>query len=100
MIILAVVAVVVSLFGLAVYLHSKGVFNDRDGDYLPDFVEDTAEDLKIKAIAFVEEVRKRAKSTGKEASDVIAALKEVGNQIDDIPSAIAGKKRPGRKPKK
>jgi len=100
MIVLAVVAVLVSLFGLAVYLHSKGVFNDRDGDYLPDFVEDTAEDLRIKALEIIREARMRAKETGREASDVIAALKEVANQIGDIPGAMAGDERPGRKPKK
>ena len=35
-----------------------------------------------------------------EIQDIAAAMKEVGNQIDDIPAALAGKKRKGRKTKK
>ena len=39
----------------------------------------------------------RYKLTADELSDVAKAIKQVGNQIDDIPAAIAGKKRKGRK---
>ena len=37
---------------------------------------------------------------GQELADVSKAIKDVGNQIGDIPKAVAGKTRPGRKPKK
>ena len=50
-----------------------------------------------KAIATLKEVQKRYKLTAKELTDVGNALKQVGNQIDDIPRALAGKKRKGRK---
>ena len=50
-----------------------------------------------KAIATLKEVQKRYKLTAKELTDVSNALKQVGNQIDDIPRALAGKKRKGRK---
>tara|TARA_Y100000361_G_C11093038_1_gene307500 strand:+ start:708 stop:863 length:156 start_codon:yes stop_codon:yes gene_type:complete len=46
------------------------------------------------------EVKKRYKLTAQEIQDIAAAMKEVGNQIDDIPAALAGKKRKGRKTKK
>jgi len=50
-----------------------------------------------KAIATLKEVQKRYKLTAKELADVGNAIKQVGNQIDDIPAALAGKKRKGRK---
>ena len=53
--------------------------------------------LDEKAIATIEEVKKRAKLTHEELHDVIKAIKEVGNQVDDIPGALKGKGRKGRK---
>tara|TARA_R100000781_G_C4060100_1_gene120724 strand:+ start:579 stop:854 length:276 start_codon:yes stop_codon:yes gene_type:complete len=50
-----------------------------------------------KAIATLEEIQKRYKLTAKELADVGNAIKQVGNQIDDIPAALKGKKRKGRK---
>ena len=37
------------------------------------------------------------KLTKKYLKDVISAIKQVGNQIDDIPGALKGKTRRGRK---
>tara|TARA_B100000902_G_C26543138_1_gene543459 strand:+ start:269 stop:502 length:234 start_codon:yes stop_codon:yes gene_type:complete len=56
--------------------------------------------LDEKAIETLTEVKKRYKLTAQEIQDIAAAMKEVGNQIDDIPAALAGKKRKGRKTKK
>jgi chromosome segregation ATPase len=53
-----------------------------------------------KAIATVKEIKKRYKLTAKELQDVAKAIKEVGDQIGDIPDAIKGKARSGRKIKK
>ena len=53
-----------------------------------------------KAIATVKEIKKRYKLTAKELQDVAKAIKEVGDQIGDIPDAIKGKARVGRKTKK
>ena len=53
-----------------------------------------------KAIATVKEIKKRYKLTAKELQDVAKAIKEVGDQISDIPDAIKGKARAGRKTKK
>ena len=50
-----------------------------------------------KALAAVDEVKRRYKLTTAELKDVAKALKEVGNQIGDIDDAIAGKDRKGRK---
>lgn len=53
-----------------------------------------------KTIATAQEIKKRYKLTAQELTDVANAIKEVGNQIGDIPKAAAGKKRSGRKAKK
>ena len=53
-----------------------------------------------KAIATVKEIKKRYKLTADELADVAKAIKEVGNQIDDIDNALKGEARKGRKTKK
>jgi hypothetical protein len=53
-----------------------------------------------KALATVKEIKKRYKLTAKELKDVAKAIIEVGDQIGDIPDAIKGKARSGRKTKK
>ena len=53
-----------------------------------------------KAIATVKEIKKRYKLTADELADVAKAIKEVGNQIDDIENALKGEDRKGRKTKK
>ena len=50
-----------------------------------------------KAIATLKEVQKRYKLTVQEIEDVASAMKEVANQIDDIPGALEGEARKGRK---
>ncbi len=52
-----------------------------------------------KAIATLKEVQKRYKLTAQEIEDVATAMKEVANQIDDIPNALKGNGRKGRKTK-
>mgnify|MGYP006156879163 FL=1 len=53
-----------------------------------------------KALATVKEIKKRYKLTAKELKDVAKAIIEVGDQIGDIPDAVKGKARSGRKTKK
>ena len=91
--------VVFLAIGAAVYyfgFYKKGKINDRDGDYIPDEIEDAVEDVKDG----VKEVKRRAKNVKKEIKDVVDAAKEVGNQIGDVGAAVKGKKRQGRKKKK
>lgn len=71
-----------------IYLYT-GKIKDADRDMIADAAEQAAAEIK-----------ERAKTVVKEISDVGAAVKEVGNQIGDLPSAVAGKTRVGRKPKK
>ena len=74
--------------GAVIYYIKKGKIADRDGDLIPDVVEDTIEDVKEKAA----EVKRRAKNVKKELKDVV-------KQSKDVVDAAKGKKRRGRKPK-
>lgn len=66
---------------LLLVAYKTGKLTDNDGDFIPDELED------------------RAKRVKEEFDDIIDAIEEVGNQIGDIPSAVKGKPRTGRKPK-
>lgn len=57
-------------------------------------------EIDEKVIATVKDVKKRYKLTMQEMQDVAKAIKEVGDQIDDIGGALKGKQRKGRKSKK
>ena len=52
-----------------------------------------------KAVATVKEIKKRYKLTAEELADVAKAIAQVGDQIGDLPDAIKGKARKGRKKK-
>ncbi len=91
--------VVVVIVGAAIYyfgFYKKGKINDRDGDLIPDEIEDAVEEIRKAAI----EAKRRGKNVKNELKDVIAAAKELGNQIGDVGAAAKGKKRQGRKKKK
>ena len=84
--------------GTIIYFIKKGKIKDRDGDYIPDVVEDTAEDIedfvedKIKdgkellkdAEALAKEVKSRAKNAKDELEDVL-------EELADVSSALQGK---------
>ena len=74
--------------GVVVYYIKKGKIADRDGDLIPDVVEDTIEEVKEKTA----EVKRRVKA-------VKAEIKDVVEQSKDVVAAAKGKKRRGRKPK-
>ena len=94
LIILAILAVGAGVYYFGFY--KQGKINDRDGDFIPDEVEDAVEDVKKVA----KTVKRRAKRVKEELGDVADAVKEVGNQLKDVKSAAKGKPRRGRKPKK
>ena len=91
-----ILGVLVAGAGVYFYFYKTGKINDRDGDYIPDEIEDAVEDVKDG----VKEVKRRAKNVKKEIKDVVEAAKEVGNQLGDVGAAAKGKKRQGRKKKK
>src|SRR6056300_1655790 len=71
------------LAGAAVYyfgFYTKGKINDRDGDFIPDEIEDAVEDVK-----------KVAKTVKRRAKKVKAELKDVAGELQDVIQAIKGK---------
>ena len=88
-IILTVISVLSILLNFyLIYLYT-GKIKDSDKDLIADSAEEAAAEIKERAQRVVQEMQ-----------DVGAAVKEVGNQLGDIPKAVAGKPRTGRKPKK
>ena len=88
--ILVIIAVLVGIAAAVYYFgfYKQGKINDRDGDFIPDEVEDG-----------VKEVKRRAKNVKKELKDVGVAAKNLASQSKDVIDAAKGKKRKGRKPK-
>ena len=78
---LFILVVILLAAGAVVYYIKKGKIADRDGDLIPDVVEDTILEVKEKAIL----AKLRAKDVVKE--------------VKDVADAVKGKKRRGRKPK-
>ena len=81
----------VLIVGAAVYyfgFYKQGKINDRDGDLIPDEIEDAAK-----------EVKQRVKNVKKELKDVKASAKDLVKQSKDVVDAAKGRKRRGRKPK-
>ena len=57
-----------------------------------------ANKVEAKVESVTNETKRRARRVKEEAADVVAAVKEVGNQAADVVSAAKGKSRSGRKP--
>ena len=98
-ILFAIILVVAGLIMLGVYLKKKGIFDDNNNNHIPDFADKVAKDTTDKINSILNEAEARIAEVVTESKDVAKAIKEVGNQIGDIPKAAAGKKRAGRKKK-
>ena len=98
-ILFAIILVVAGLIMLGVYLKKKGIFDDNNNNHIPDFADKVAKDTTDKINSILDEAEARIAEVVTESKDVAKAIKEVGNQIGDIPKAVAGKKRAGRKKK-
>ena len=96
LIILGILAVGAAVY---FYFYKTGKINDKDGDYIPDEVEDAVDESKAKVKKTVTKVKRRAKRVKEELADVKDAIKEVGSQLKDVGQAAKGKRRSGRKPK-
>ena len=73
-----------------------GKIEDKDGNNIPDVVDEKVK--KVKEVAG--EVKERAKRVSEEAADVVKAVKEVANQSKDVVEAAKGDKRKGKKTNK
>ena len=87
---IAVLLILAAIIVAAIWMNKKGVLKDDNNNYIPDVAEDAFKKAKNETV-------RRAKRVSEESKDVIDSLKEVGNQIGDIPKAIKGEERKGRK---
>ena len=78
LIILAILAIGAGVYYFGFY--KQGKINDRDGDFIPDEIEDAVEDVK-----------KVAKTVKRRAKQVKAELKDVAGELQDVVQAIKGK---------
>jgi len=78
------------LANLILILMHKGIIKDKDKDLLPDELEDKAQKVKEATMHSLSRVKE-------ELIDIKNSIVEVGNQIGDLPDAIKGKERSGRK---
>jgi gas vesicle protein len=86
-IIISVIALLI--IGTVIYLYKSGKIEDKDGDFIPDTIEEK-----------VEEVKQRATRVAEEVKDVANAAKEVVKQSKDVVNAAKGNTtRKGRRPK-
>jgi hypothetical protein len=93
---LLIIIGVIAIAAVAIIiLQKKGIIGDRDGDLIPDAVEDGAKKVKDTA----KEVKRRAKRVKEEVGDVVEELKDAIDQAKDVTDAAKGKPRRGRKPK-
>lgn len=87
--ILTIVAILAFSAGVVYVLMKTGKIEDKDGNNIPDVV-----DNKVK------ETKARVKRVKEEVADVVEAVKEVANQSKDIVDAAKGEKRKGKKSSK
>ena len=71
-----------------IMLHS-GKIKDADGDFIADSVEAKVEEVQANAVNKLNRLKAELK-------DVATSIKEVGNQLEDLPKSLKGK-RAGRK---
>ena len=77
-----IILVVISILAAVYYFgfYKQGKINDRDGDFIPDEIEDAVEDVK-----------KVAKTVKRRAKKVKEELKDVAGELQDVIQAIKGK---------
>lgn len=84
---------------LCIFLHRLGQIRDLDNNYIPDAVDDKVKKVKEDVTRIKKEVKQRTKRVKQEMSEVIDAVKEVGNQAEDVIDAVKGKPRKASKPR-
>jgi len=91
---LIIIGAFLLFFAVIIYLEKTKKIEDKDGNLIPDVLEEKIEEAK----EVVKEVKVRAKRVAEEAKDVVVAAKEVVKQSKDVVSAAKGGSRRGRKP--
>jgi gas vesicle protein len=79
--------IVLLVIGTVIYLYKSGKIEDKDGDFIPDTVEEKVEEIK----EVFTEVKQRATKVVEEAKEVANAAKEVVKQSKDAVNAVKEK---------
>lgn len=92
---LIVIIAFLLFFALVIYLEKTKKIEDKDGNLIPDAIEEKVEEVK----EVVKEVKVRVQRVAEEVKDVAVAAKEVVKQSKDVVAATKGNNsRRGRKP--
>lgn len=92
--ILIIVGVLAVVAGIVIYLQKTGKIEDKDGDLIPDAIEDKVEEVK----AVAKDVKAKAKNVVKESKEVIEAVKKVAKESKDVIDAVKVTPKAKRKP--
>ena len=92
--ILIIIGVLAVAIGIVIYLQKTGKIEDKDGDLIPDSIEDTAAKAKLVA----KQVKTKAKNIAKESKEVVAAVNNVVKESKDVVDAVKGTPKAKRKP--
>ena len=87
--ILIIIAILEALVIVYLVMLHKGKIKDADKDFIADSVETKVEEVQVNAVNKLTRLKAELK-------DVAASIKEVGNQIEDLPKSLNGKRK-GRK---
>ncbi len=89
MTILFIIAIIEAIAIVYLVMLHSGKIKDADGDFIADSVEAKVEEVQANAINKLNRLKAELK-------DVATSIKEVGNQLEDLPKSLKGK-RAGRK---
>ena len=89
MTILFIIAIIEALVIVYLVMLHSGKIKDADKDFIADSVEVKVEEIQVNAVNKLNRLKAELK-------DVAASIKEVGNQLEDLPKSLKGK-RAGRK---
>ncbi len=89
MTILFIIAIIEAIAIAYLIMLHKGKIKDADKDFIADSVENKVEEIQVNAVNKLNRLKTELK-------DVAASIKEVGNQIEDLPKSLKGKRK-GRK---
>jgi hypothetical protein len=89
MTILFIIAIIEALVIVYLVMLHSGKIKDADGDFIADSVEAKVEEIQVNAVNKLNRLKAELK-------DIATSIKEVGNQLEDLPKSLKGK-RAGRK---
>jgi ribosome maturation protein Sdo1 len=91
---LIILVLVLAFILLAIYFIKKNKIKDDNGNLIPDVIEDTIEETKIKidkTKKFIKAKKQNIETAIEESKDVADAIKEVITQSKDVVDALKGK---------